>query len=218
MKNPELVIFDMDGTMLDTEPIASAAVRDACETMGCELPQEIIDRCMGRNQATSRAVLLQHFGQSFDIDRMFELYLHNKHKHFAKHGIPTKPGLYEILDKLESLGIKKCVATSTDKKHALEKLATVNIAHRFDAIIGGDEVENGKPAPDIFLKAADTCQTTPTDCLVIEDTEAGILAATAAKIPVILVPDIAPLSEKIRASATAVCADLFEVAGMIRES
>ncbi|MCL1878247.1 MAG: HAD family phosphatase [Defluviitaleaceae bacterium] len=212
MKTPKLVIFDMDGTMLDTEPIASDAVREACKIMGFVLPQEVIDRAMGRNQATSRAILLEHFGADFDVERSFELYLDYKNKYFAEHGIPTKPGLYEILDKLESLGIKKCVATSTDKKHAIAKLETVNIAHRFPVIIGGDEVENGKPAPDIFLKAAAACNTAPDDCIVIEDTEAGILAATSAKIPVIAVPDIAPLNEKIRSKAVAVCADLFEVA------
>lgn len=214
MIKPKLVIFDMDGTMLDTEPIAAAAVREACKIMKFELPQEVIDRCMGRNQATTRAFLLEHFGPDFDVDRSFKLYLDYKHKYFAEHGIPTKPGLYEILDKLEALGIKKCVATSTDKAHAIKKLDAVSVTNRFETIIGGDEVENGKPAPDIFLAAAAACGTAPADCLVIEDTEAGILAAAAAKIPVIAVPDIAPLNEKIRAKALAVCADLNEVAGL----
>jgi HAD superfamily hydrolase (TIGR01509 family) len=211
MKIPKLVIFDMDGTILDTEPAAASAIHKACETMGISLPQEIIHRCMGRNQAATAAILLEHFGADFDIARAFKLYLTYKAEINAKNGIPIKPGLHEILDKLDTLGIKKCVATSTDKAHAIEKLAHVNIAHRFDAIIGGDEVENGKPAPDIFLKAAAEMDIEPADCLVIEDTEAGILAATAAKIPVIAVPDIAPLSEQIRASAVAVCVDLFEV-------
>ncbi|MCL2355525.1 MAG: HAD family phosphatase [Defluviitaleaceae bacterium] len=211
----KLVIFDMDGTMLDTESIAANAVREACKTMGYVLPQEVIEYCMGRNQATTRGILLDFFGADFDVDRSFELYMANKQAYFDAHGIQTKAGLYEILDKLEALGIKKCVATSTDRAQALKKLETVNIAHRFSAIIGGDEIENGKPAPDIFLKAAAVCQTDPADCTVIEDTEAGILAATAANIPVIVVPDVAPLSEEIRAKAFAVCADLNEVADMI---
>lgn len=215
MKNflrPKLVIFDMDGTLLDTEPIAFAAVRDAAKTMGCELPDEIINSMIGRNQAASRSILLEYFGADFDVERAFELYLENKHAFYMTHGIPVKRGLFEILDKLEERGIKKCVATSTDKKNAVFKLTKAGVAHRFEAIIGGDEVKDGKPAPEIFLKATQVCGFAPAECLVVEDTEAGARGAVAAGIPLVLVPDIAPLCEEVRAMAVAVCEDLIQVA------
>ena len=209
---PKLVIFDMDGTMIDTEPISLAGMIHAGKILGCAISQEIGESLMGKSNAVGREILLGHYGADFDIERAFALHKAYIDDYFEKHGVPAKAGIYPLLDKLESLGIKKCVATSTERERATYKLNEVNIAHRFEVIIGGNDVENGKPAPDIFLKAAAHCGVAPEDCIIIEDTEAGIQGAVSAGIRVIAVPDIAPLSEEIRAKATIICADLFEIA------
>ncbi|MDR0272256.1 MAG: HAD family phosphatase [Clostridiales bacterium] len=211
---PKLVIFDMDGTMLDTEIIAFDATTYAGNEMGIEIKKEIVESLMGKNKAGCIEVLRTNLGDDFDIEKLFRISGAYMNNYFEKNGVPVKPGVFEILDKLEKLGIKKCVATSTTKASATRKLTSANLAHRFEVIIGGDEIENGKPAPDIFLKAAAHCNTDPEDCIVIEDTEAGVLAATSAGIRVVIVPDIAPLCDEIRAKGF-VCESLFEVAEKI---
>ena len=211
MNLPKLVIFDMDGTMLDTEPVALEGIFHAGRELGVEIKREIGESLMGKSTAHSREILRKNYGEGFDIEKAFEFYFAYVTDYYKKNEILLKPGIFELLDTLDELKIKKCVATSTVKNLATKKLTETNLIQRFETITGGDEVENSKPFPDIFLKAAASCGVPPQDCLVIEDTEAGILGATAAGIPVIAVPDIAPLTKEIRAKAFAVCTDLFEV-------
>jgi HAD superfamily hydrolase (TIGR01509 family) len=212
--SPKLVIFDMDGTMLDTEPISMNATMKAGEVLGVKFTQELCESFMGKSVVVIAEIIRKKFGADFNVEKVFELHGKFYDEYLTKHGVPAKPGIFEFLDKLESLGIKKCVATSTARERATRKLASIDLARRFEIIIGGDDVTNGKPAPDIFLKAAASCGFAPHECVVIEDTEAGILGATSAGIRTIVVPDVAPLNEKIRAKAFAVCTDLFEVAEM----
>ncbi|MCL2577510.1 MAG: HAD family phosphatase [Defluviitaleaceae bacterium] len=218
MKNfilPKCVIFDMDGTMLDTEPISLEGIIHAGKILGVEIKKEIGESMMGKSVVRCREILRANYGENFNIDKAFDLHIAYVDDFFEKNGVPVKPGIFELLDTLDDLRIKKCVATSTVKARATHKLSEANLAHHFKTIIGGDEVENGKPSPDIFLKAAESCGVLPQDCIVIEDTEAGILGAVAAGIRVIAVPDIAPLTKEIRTKAFAVCTDLFEVGKLL---
>jgi len=214
--HPKLVIFDMDGTLLDTETLSLAAMIESAKIMGHELPRSVFEEIMGRNAAFARKLLTERYGADFDYDKSAALHFEYIDNHIKKHGVPVKPGVEALLDKLEALNIRKCVATSTDKERATHKLKLANLAHRFEVIVGGDEVINSKPDPEIFLKAAAYCKTDPADCLVLEDTMAGTNGAYSAGMPVIIVPDIAPLTDETRAKALAICKDMFEVAEMIK--
>ena len=213
---PKLIIFDMDGTMLDTEPISLGGMLHAAKTMGHDMPKEFFYEFVGRSTAHARRVLRERYGDDFDFGKISELHQGYINEYIEKHGIPVKKGLYDLLDGLDALGIKKCVATSTDRERAAHKLKLANIAHRFEAIVGGDDVAESKPNPEIFLKAAALCKTAPEECAIIEDSPAGAEGAYNAGIPLILVPDIAPLSVDARSMATAICEDLFEVLKLIR--
>ncbi|MCL2047598.1 MAG: HAD family phosphatase [Defluviitaleaceae bacterium] len=213
--HPNLIIFDMDGTMLDTEPIYRKALIYAGNQLGVEIKLEVAESLMGKSTPRCCDILRAAYGEDFDLDKLFSARNKYMREYLEKHGVPCKKGLFEILDRLDELGVAKCVATSTSRKRATERLSSAGILHRFQAIICGDEVANGKPSPDIFLKAAQTCGFVPADCVVIEDTEAGANAAYSAGIRLILVPDLAPLDEKTRALAFAVCADLIEVADLL---
>jgi HAD superfamily hydrolase (TIGR01509 family) len=169
---------------------------------------------VGCTKTECKKRIRQYYGEIFDYDRAYAVRTNYVRSVTDKDGIKVKKCVESMLDVLDALGIKKCVATSTSRERATQKLADANLAHRFEIIIGGDDIVNGKPAPDIFLKAAASCNTPLQDCIIIEDTEAGILGANAANIRVIVVPDIAPLNEKIRARADFICTDLFEVAKM----
>jgi len=208
MRKPKLIIFDMDGLMLDTEPLAIAGWQHAAAKLNIPIPDEIYTSLIGLNATSAIARMVEEIG---DYD--FDTALVESHKfidnYFATHGVPLKPGLLHMLDKVEDAGIKKCVATSTFHDRAREKLTLAGIAHRFEAIIGGDQVTHSKPAPDIFLKAAATCGIDPNDCIVLEDSAAGAEGAHRAGIRVIVVPDIVPPSDITRKQAHAICESLY---------
>jgi HAD superfamily hydrolase (TIGR01509 family) len=125
-------------------------------------------------------------------------------------GPPLKPGLLPLLDGLEALRLPLAVASATARAEIERRLAGVSLLRRFDAVVGGDEVARGKPAPDLFLLAAGRLGARPADCLVLEDSEAGVRAAAAAGMAVVMVPDLVEPSPSVRALAEAVLPSLAE--------
>jgi HAD superfamily hydrolase (TIGR01509 family) len=125
-----------------------------------------------------------------------------------KHGVTVKTGAFELLDYLDEKGIKKCVATSTEYESMARKMKAAGLFDRFDGFVTGDQVENGKPHPEIFLKAAAQVGVPPENCLVLEDSSAGIVAAYAAHMRPIMVPDMAKPDIKAKTRAYAICDDL----------
>ncbi len=117
----------------------------------------------------------------------------------------------ELLDLLESRGIRKAVASSTEQPAVNERLAMTGLLPRFKVVVAGNDVKNLKPAPDLFFEAARRMQAMPEDCLVVEDTAFGSFAALSARIPVILVPDIAPIPSDLAALTVGVFPSLVEV-------
>src|SRR5262245_61363997 len=129
----------------------------------------------------------------------------------AEDGIQQKAGLLPLLDLLDRHGVPKAVATQTRRAQAMQRLQRAGIASRFIHIVAGDEIVNGKPAPDILWKAAEKMGSRAADCFVLEDSEAGILAAHAAGMRPILVPDLKPPCKEIAGLALHVFPSLIEV-------
>ena len=218
IKKPQLVIFDMDGTMFDTEMLSikgwEAAVAAQIPGIPWEEFSQVFYSMLGRNLANCRQISNELMPE-FDFDKGNEdsfIYMDN---YMKTHGVPIKPGLFELLDALEELNIKKCVATSTAKDRATQKLEMANIAHRFEVIVGGDEVVISKPNPEIFLKAAKACGVAPENCLVLEDSAAGVEAGYKAGMEVIVIPDLVQPTQETCDMANEKCKDLFEVAGLL---
>ena len=215
MRDPQLVIFDMDGLMIDSETLAIQGWKHAASILNIHIPDELFLNLIGLNNNLCKTVMLEALGPSFDFDTAIALLHEYKDNYIHKHGVPLKPGLHYILDKLEEAGIKKCVATGTFYNRAVNKLTQANIVHRFEVIIGGDQVPHSKPAPDIFLKAAEKCGIAPKDCMVLEDSGPGAEAAYRAGMRVIVVPDLVVPSDETRKRAYAICESLFEVYDII---
>jgi HAD superfamily hydrolase (TIGR01509 family) len=190
----DAVIFDMDGLMLDTEAIARIAWKNGARDLGYELSDEHFVSFIGRTAADSNAMLMGIFGPNFPLSDLRIRITHHWDAHVQAHGIARKAGLIELLDYLDTLPLRKAVATSTRRIHAIPNLG--DLYPRFDALATGDEVKNGKPAPDIFLLAASRLGVKRANCLVLEDSLPGIKGATAAGMTVIMVPDlVAPTTE-----------------------
>ena len=200
--------------MLDTEPIFIHAWRAALLEQKLDISQELFDTAfnsvIGTNYENTRRVISEMIAD-FDFVKGYEFANAHKDNFIAVNGVPIKPGLFEVLDKLEDMGIKKCVATSTSRDKATQKLQLANILHRFEVLVGGDEVRESKPAPEIFLKAAALCGVAPENCLVLEDSAAGTLGAYRAGMSVITIPDILQPSDETRGLATAVMDSLHDV-------
>jgi HAD superfamily hydrolase (TIGR01509 family) len=128
-----------------------------------------------------------------------------------KHGISVKDGLYEILDYLSKTKVKIAVATSTSRERATSLLIMASVDHYFDYVLCGDEVENSKPHPEIFLKVADKLGCLPEKSIVLEDSEAGIIAAHSAGMSAIMVPDMKEPEPNIQALAFKQMSSLHEV-------
>lgn len=205
------VIFDMDGLIFDTEPLYRAAWQFAARKCGYELTNEIYLRLIGLGRTGSEAVLAAEFGPSFSPERFRE-----ECKVAELHVLDAtpaneKPGFRELLDYLENHGVRRALATSTDRAVAERHLNRAGLMNRFAAIIAGDEVRHAKPAPELYLLAAEKLGVDPVRCLVLEDSAPGVEAARRAGMAVFVVPDqIAPTPEVLRA-ASGVFPTLFEV-------
>jgi HAD superfamily hydrolase (TIGR01509 family) len=184
------VIFDMDGLMLDTEPSYKIAWQRAAVECGFPISEELYYDLIGRNRHDGERLLSNAFGPGFPLRRFRASCVKSEAEVFAESAPPAKPGLYELLAFLEFNRMPKAVATSTDRRQASTHLAGLDLLNRFDALATGDEVVNGKPAPDLFLLAAARLGVEPPDCLVLEDSEAGIIAAHRAEMQVYAVPDL----------------------------
>lgn len=195
---PQAVIFDMDGLMLDTEPLAARAWLEAAKDIGISFDDGISPRLVGRNFADCRALISEHHGESYPTDVLMRRWHVTYDAIVAREGIMLKPGLLELLEWLESRDIRKAVATSTRRSRAIAKLLHTSLLERFATLVGGDEVQRGKPEPDIFLEAAARIHAAPDECVVLEDSLPGVRAALAGGMHTIMVPDLpAPSDEAL---------------------
>ena len=209
---PAGAIFDMDGLMLDTERPALRAWKQACAERGHALTDEVEFRTIGVSEAACRDVYRAEFGPDFPYDEVRADVSRILEEGVRREGIPLRPGLLVLLDRFAELGVPLGVATSTRKDRALIKLERTGLTARFSAFAFGDEVVNGKPAPDIFLLAAKRLGKQPDSCVGFEDSPAGLLGLHRAGIRSVFVKDLLEPEPEILATVWHRCFDLAEAA------
>ncbi|MDO4272538.1 MAG: HAD family phosphatase [Eubacteriales bacterium] len=215
---PEAAVFDMDGLMFDSERVVQHSWNIVGERMGYgRLGDDNIRHTLGFNRMRRRQYFLDKYGKDFPYDSFQEQYGLVYHDYAAEHGIPMKQGLYEILDVLEARGIKKAVATSSSRDHAFSNLERAGIRGRFEAVLTGDMVTEGKPSPEIYLRACKLIETEPARAMALEDAPNGILSAHRAGMYTVLVPDLAEDFDSILPFLDRRAESLSEVAHWLRE-
>jgi HAD superfamily hydrolase (TIGR01509 family) len=207
----------MDGLMLDTEPIYKIAWQRAAIECGYRISEERYFDLIGRNRTDGENLLRAQFGPDFPLAAFRAACGKCEDAAFAE-GMPArKPGLDDLLALLDSQRVPKGIATSTERRQAAAQLGGLDLLDRFDALATGDEVLNGKPSPDLFLLAAHRLGIEPPRCLVLEDSEAGILAAHRAGMQVYIVPDLKPPSPAIEELAQGRFSSLVAVEKHLRQ-
>lgn len=209
------VIFDMDGLMIDTERMAQQAWQRAGTEFGFTLPDALYLQAVGRTAKATAELFRAGMGADFPFEAVYERKQHYLYTAIEEEGIPAKPGLLDLLDLVDQQGLAKAVATSTVRVLTIKKLTAAALLHRFDTIVCGDEVPQGKPAPDIFLAAAAKLAIAPAACVVLEDSSAGIKAAHAAGMRAIWVPDLIQPTADVLPLAYRVLPSLHQVVELL---
>ena len=212
------IIFDMDGLMIDTERLALKAWQLAGADFGFPISDDIFITMVGRNRRDSDRTLVEIFGSEFPIRAVRDRYRAYQDGWIDEGKLAVKSGLLELLSFLDKISMLKAVATSTEYERAIHKLSLTNLLDHFPIVIAGDQIQKGKPAPDIFLAAAAQLSVLPEGCLVLEDSDAGIQAAYDAGMTPVMIPDMKPPSEKSLTFAHRIFGELGEFHNYLRKS
>jgi len=184
------VIFDLDGLLIDSEKVSYHLYRDLLQVYGHDFSvEEYAGNYSGKTGVGNMNTLIESFHLPIDAEEG-RRWIKEREKEYLKDGVDLKDGVRELLGFLKENHYKMVLATSSSRDRAVGILQSHYIADYFDDMVFGAEIERGKPYPDVFLKACGKVGRKPQECLVLEDSEAGIQAAYAAHIPVICIPDL----------------------------
>ncbi len=207
----QAVIFDLDGTLLDTEAQAIAAGQRAFDQLGISVPEGFLYQMVGVDFHTGMARIVKRW-PDIDTAALDKIWA-KEARDMADRGIPLKTGALDLLDKIDALALPKAIATSSFSHSATRKLAAAGLSDRFEIVVSVDCVAAPKPAPAPYLLAAERLGVSAQNCLAFEDSETGAQSAFGAGMTVVLVPDIGKTSGTY---AHHVASDLLQGAKMAR--
>ena len=208
------VLFDMDGLLLDTEQVVLECFREACTVHGLLKKEAVFYQCIGLRRADSRLVLDRELGHLVDLER-FDIEWENRIEARLSKQVPVKSGAEQLLQHLDELGVPAVVATSTPTDIAIANLKLAGLFEYMTAVLGGEQVQNGKPNPEIYQKAAGLTGHDAGDCAAFEDSDHGTLAAVRSGALTVQVPDLNPPSAETLELGHLVVADLLTGARLI---
>lgn len=186
---PEAVLLDMDGLLLDTEKVAQRAFFSSCERVDFFCHIDDYAQLTGHGSVLRDKLLANILPKDIDI-KAFNHHWWESFHHILSEEVPVKKGAMEFLEYVYSQDIKIVVATSSFTESAEMLLSRAKLRPFIGLIVGGDQVKNAKPAPDIYLKAASSVNVPAQNCMAFEDSDVGTMAAHAAGVPVVQIPDI----------------------------
>lgn len=175
------IIFDMDGVLINTEPVHYRVWKEAFSQRGLEIDYEHYKECIGSTQDFLLDVIQKNYGADYHGDeKLLEEVRALKARKVEEEGVPLIEGVPEMLDKLKAAGYTMAVASSSPQGYIQKVLREIRLDNYFQLLYSGERVENPKPAPDIFLRVAEKLGLDPKECVVVEDSANGCRAAKAA--------------------------------------
>ena len=205
-------IFDMDGTLFDTEMLTQEGLRAISRKHGeRDDIDEFYPTTCGLTVSNAKLLYYDFYGENYPFYERREEIRQWIKEYIAENGIPIKKGAKELLTYLKEKGYKIALATSTTRASAEKHIKAAGFEKYFDVTVCGDEIENSKPHPEIFLTAAEKLGVSPEFCYVAEDSYFGVESGVAAGMKVFMIPDMRPPREKEKNTAYKICQDLEEV-------
>ena len=212
------VIFDMDGLMLDTEKLLVKYWCEAANALGFPMERKhaLALRSFSRKFAIPK--LKERFGEDCDYIAIHDLRVKLMKEYTDVYGIEKKAGLDELLDYLNKNGYRTAVATATNIERAEEYLKKIGVYDKFETIICGNMLENGKPCPDIYLYACERLGLAPCECMALEDSPNGVKSASTAGCVTVMVPDLTQPEKEQLDAVYAVASSLDKVIDVLEKA
>lgn len=216
--NIKAVLFDMDGLMVDTESLATEAFIHSAKKQGYDMTKEETLLVLG---FTTKSIydFWENYFKNSDVSG--KRLVDNHYKYIEDilftTGPRKMPYIEELLKYLKNSNYKVAVASSSSMNHIINNMEKTDLKKYIDEFASGAEVENGKPAPDVFLLAAKRLGVKPEECLVLEDSKAGVIAGSSAGAKVIMVPDMFKPDEVCKEKAYRIVNNLGEVISILEE-
>ena len=206
------VLFDMDGLMVDTESLSTEAFINSAKAQGYNMTKEETLKVLGFTKANIYQFWIDYFqGTNVDGKKLVDDHYEYIENVLYTVGPEKMPYVEELLKYLRENNYKIAVASSSDTADIKNNLEKTKLEKYIDEIASGAEVENGKPAPDVFLLAAERLDVDPKDCLILEDSKAGIKAGKASGAMVFMVPDMFTVDKECEDTADRILTNLGEV-------
>lgn len=205
----------MDGVLVDSERLYMRFWQEACASFGFALSREMALSLRSNSPETAIPKFMKWFGERADYYQIRDLRRRQMADYIDKNGVDIKPGAAEILDVLKQKGLKIALATASPVKRARHYLAPHGLFDKFDAVVSGASLARSKPAPDIYLLAAEMLGLLPDQCMAVEDSPSGILSAKTAGCFTVMIPDLTEPDEEIRSKIDFIAKDLMAVSEII---
>ncbi len=213
------VVFDMDGVIFDSEKLYRKHWMITGKKWG--IPEDemrkLCNLIAGATKEVNRKLMQSRYGADFDYDLFRKETMDRMDEEIRREGLTVKPGVTELFSWLKDQGLRIALATSTMRERAEGNLIKAGLLPWFDAVIYGGMVENGKPAPDIYLKACEELGVDPQEAIGIEDSINGVKSSHAAGLYTIMVVDLIEPTEETRQLANATYDSLYEVLRWLEE-
>ncbi len=207
----QAVIFDMDGIIFDSERLVLDCWEKLGERYGYQGIREVFTKCIGTNKVRTKEIVCKAYGDSFPYDEFSKESSILFHEMTAQEGLPVKKGSREILDFLKENHIPMGLASSTRAAVVTEELKQAGLYEYFQVVMGGDQLQRSKPAPDIYLMTCARMGVSPQDAYAIEDSYNGIRSAYSAGMKPVMVPDLLPATDEMRNLSVIILEDLLQV-------
>ena len=209
-------IFDMDGLLFDTERMYRDSWKQSAQQFGLVHNPDFPRAVCGSSGAHMREIILQYYPQ-VDAKAFADDCILRVERELETH-VPEKAGVRDILQYFKKHGVRVAVASSSKRATVLHNLKQADILSYFDAVVSGDQVTHGKPAPDIFLLAAQQIGCEPENCYVFEDGTNGIRAGEAAGCTTIMIPDLTPQNEQMEQMCAGIYPSLSDAINAIADN